>query len=109
MSLIVILKLFHFLALFFSSGLGVGHSLLFKEHQLTKESPFVVVQKTMFKVVRIGLVVLMLPCATGFSLFYQIHDSMNLGWTFSVKLLEAMVLLVTVIFINIYTPSMFIW
>ena len=56
MSLIVILKPFHFLALFLAGGLGIG---------------------------QVGLVVLW---NTGFDLSYQIYGGMNLGWAFNVKL-----------------------
>ena len=73
MSLIVILKPFHFLALFLAGGLGVGHSLLLKEHQLAKEVPSAFVQKTMIKLVRFGLVALVLLWITGFGLSYQIY------------------------------------
>ena len=79
MSLIVILKPFHFLALFLAGGLGVGHSLLFKEHQLAKEAPSAVVQKTMIKLARIGLDALVLLWITGFGLSYQIYSGMKLG------------------------------
>ena len=79
MSPIVILKFFHFLALFLAGRLGIGHSLLFKEHQLAKEAPSAVVQKTMIKLARIGLDALVLLWITGFGLSYQIYGGMTLG------------------------------
>ena len=39
MTLVVVLKFFHFLGLFLAGGLGVANSLLMKEHQMAKEAP----------------------------------------------------------------------
>ena len=107
MSLIVILKFFHFLGLFLAGGLGVANSLLAKEHQLAKEAPSAAVQKTMAKLAKIGLVALVLLWITGFGLAYKIYGGMNLGWAFNMKLLGATVLLGVVIFANVYPPSKF--
>ena len=79
MSLIVILKPFYFLALFFIGGLGVWRSLLFKEHLLVKEWSFAAVQKAMFKLVRIGLVALALLGITGFNFYCQFYDRVHLA------------------------------
>ena len=56
MAFIVILKFFHFLSLFLAGGAGVANVLIGKEHQKAKEVPSAVVQRSMMKLARIGLV-----------------------------------------------------
>ena len=106
MTVVVVLKFFHFLGLFLAGGLGVANSLLMKEHQMAKESPSAATQKTMGKLARIGLVAMILLWATGFGLAYGIYDGMNLGLAFNIKLLGATALLGVVIFMNVYPSAM---
>ena len=107
MAFIVILKFFHFLSLFLAGGAGVANVLIGKEHQKAKEAPSAVVQRSMIKLARIGLVAMVLLWVTGIGLVSQIYDgSMNLGRAFNMKLLGATVLLAVIVFMNYYLPAM---
>jgi hypothetical protein len=88
MAFIVILKFFHFLSLFLAGGAGVANVLIGKEHQKAKEAPSAVVQRSMMKLARIGLV------------------AMVLLWVTGIGLLGATVLLAVIVFMNYYLPAM---
>ena len=65
MSLIVVLKFFHYLSLFLAGGLGVANALLVKAHQKAEMPPTPPVQHTMLILARLALVALLLLWTTG--------------------------------------------
>ena len=100
MSLIIVLKFFHYLSLFLAGGLGVANGLLVKTHDKHNVIPAIPVQKTMVLLARLGLVALIILWITGYFLTYQIYGSFNLGWAFHLKLFGASALLLVITFLN---------
>ena len=100
MSLIIVLKFFHYLSLFLAGGLGVANGLLVKTHNKHNVIPATPVQQTMVLLARLGLAALIILWITGYFLTYQIYGSFNLGWAFHVKLFGASALLLVVTFLN---------
>ena len=100
MSLIIVLKFFHYLSLFLAGGLGVANGLLIKTHDKHKLIPTIPVQQTMVLLARLGLAALIILWITGYFLTYQIYGSFNLGWAFHLKLFGASALLLVVTFLN---------
>ena len=100
MSLIIVLKFFHYLSLFLAGGLGVANGLLVKTHDKHNVIPATPVQQTMVLLARLGLVALIILWITGYFLTYQIYGSFNLGWAFHLKLFGASALLLVVTFLN---------
>ena len=106
MSIIVVLKFLHYLALFLAGGLGVANGLLAKAHQMAGEPPAPPVQQTMMKLARLGLVAIILLWVTGIGLSYLIYSGFAVGWAFHMKLLGATILLGSLSFLNvIYTAK----
>lgn len=102
MSLIIVLKFFHYLSLFLAGGLGVANALLVKAHQQADMPPAAPVQKTMMTLARLGLVAIVILWVTGIGLTNQLYGSFNLGWAFHLKLLGATVLLLVITFLNFH-------
>ena len=75
MSLIIVLKFFHYIALFLAGGLGVANSLLAKAHQKAGMPPAPPVQKTMMMLARIGLIAILILWVTGIGLGHAISVS----------------------------------
>jgi len=100
LSLIIILKFFHYLSLFLAGGLGVANGLLVKTHDKHNVIPAIPVQQTMVLLARLGLVALIILWITGYFLTHQIYGSFNLGWAFHLKLFGASALLLVVTFLN---------
>ena len=100
MSLIIVLKFFHYLSLFLAGGLGVANGLLVKTHDKHNVILAIPVQQTMVLLARLGLVALIILWITGYFLTYQIYGSFNLGWAFHLKLFGASALLLVVTFLN---------
>ena len=86
MSLIIVLKFFHYLSLFLAGGLGVANGLLVKTHNKHNVIPATPVQQTMVLLARLGLVALIILWITGYFLTYQIYGTFDLGWAFHLKL-----------------------
>ena len=105
MSSIVTLKFFHYLALFLAGGLGVGNSILAKNHQKAGVPPAPPVQATMMTLAKLGLVAIIILWGTGIALTYQLYGSFNLGWAFHLKLLGASALLLVICFLNIHLSN----
>ena len=100
MSLIIVLKFFHYLSLFLAGGLGVANALLVKAHDKHNVIPATPVQQTMVLLARLGLVALIILWITGYFLTYQIYGGFNLGWAFHLKLFGASALLIVITFLN---------
>jgi len=100
LSLIIVLKFFHYLSLFLAGGLGVANGLLVKTHDKHNVILAIPVQQTMVLLARLGLVALIILWITGYFLTYQIYGSFNLGWAFHLKLFGASALLLVVTFLN---------
>ena len=60
MTSIIVLKFFHYLALFLAGGLGVGNSILAKNHQKAGMPPAPPVQATMMILAKLGLVAIII-------------------------------------------------
>ena len=105
MSLIVVLKFFHYIALFLAGGLGVANSLLAKAHQKAGVPPAPPVQKTMMTLARIGLIAIVTLWVTGIGLSHAIYGGFDLGWAFHMKLFGATILLLVISFLNYHLAS----
>lgn len=82
MTLIIILKFFHYLSLFLAGGLGVANAILFKNHQKAGTPPAPPVRKTMMTLARLGLIAIIILWVTGIALTNKIYGSFALGWAF---------------------------
>ena len=102
MTLLVVLKFFHYVSLFLAGGLGVANALLFKNHQRAEMPPAPPVQKTMMTLARLGLAAIVVLWVTGIPLTYKIYGSFDLGWPFHLKMFGATILLTTVAFLNLH-------
>ena len=79
MTIIVVLKFFHYLSLFLAGGLGVANAMLFKNHRKAEIPPAPPVQKTMMTLARLGLAAIVLLWVTGIPLTYKVYGSFDLG------------------------------
>mgnify|MGYP000202581644 FL=1 len=102
MTLIIILKFFHYLSLFLAGGLGVANAMLFKNHQKAGTAPAPPVRKTMMTLARLGLISIVSLCVTGIALTHKIYGSFDLGWAFHLKMFGATALLGGVGFLNLH-------
>ena len=102
MTILVVLKFFHYLSLFLAGGLGVANALLFKNHQRAEMPPAPPVQKTIMTLARLGLAAIVVLWVTGIPLTYKIYGSFDLGWPFHLKMFGATILLTTVAFLNLH-------
>ena len=102
MTILVVLKFFHYVSLFLAGGLGVANALLFKNHQRAEMPPAPPVQKTMMTLARLGLAAIVVLWVTGIPLTYKIYGSFDLGWPFHLKMFGATILLTTVAFLNLH-------
>ena len=99
---VVLLKVLHYLSLFWAGGLGVANVMLFKNHQKAGMPPAPPVQKTMMTLARLGLIAIVILWLTGIPLTYKVYGSFDLGWPFHLKLLGATSLLGAVAFLNLH-------
>ena len=102
MTILVVLKFFHYVSLFLAGGLGVANALLFKNHQRAEMPPAPPVQKTMTTLARLGLAAILVLWVTGVPLTYKIYGSFDLGWPFHLKMFGATALLAAVAFLNLH-------
>jgi uncharacterized membrane protein len=105
MTLIIILKFFHYLSLFLAGGLGVANAMLFKNHQKADTAPAPPVRKTMMTLARLGLIAIIILWVTGIALTHKIYGSFALGWAFHLKLFGATILLGAVAFLNLHVTQ----
>ena len=102
MTILVVLKFFHYLSLFLAGGLGVANAMLFKNHQKVEIPPAPPVQKTVMTLARLGLAAIVLLWVTGIPLTYKVYGSFDLGWPFHLKMFGATILLAAVAFLNLH-------
>lgn len=93
--LIILLKFFHYLAIFVAGGIGVGGAVITAAHQKAQQPPAPHVGKALQLLGYLGLGSIVVLWATGFGLAYSIYGTMNIGTAFHIKLLGATVLLAT--------------
>lgn len=102
MTVVIVLKFFHYISLFLAGGLGVANAMLFKNHQKAGMIPAPPVQKTMMTLAKLGLFAIVVLWATGIPLTFQLYGSFNLGWPFHLKMFGATTLLAVVASLNIH-------
>ena len=102
MTILVVLKFFHYVSLFLAGGLGVANVMLFKNHQRAEMPPAPPVQKTMMTLARLGLAAILVLWVTGIPLTYKIYGSFDLEWPFHLKIFGATTLLAAVTFLNLH-------
>ena len=102
MTIVVLLKVLHYVSLFLAGGLGVANVMLFKNHQKAGMPPAPPVQKTMMTLARLGLIAIAILWLTGIPLTYKVYGSFDLGWPFHLKLFGATSLLGAVAFLNLH-------
>ena len=105
MTLIIIIKFFHYLSLFLAGGLGVANAMLFKNHQKGGTALAPPVRKTMMTLARLGLIAIIILWVTGIALTHKIYGSFALGWAFHLKLFGATTLLGAVGFLNLHVTQ----
>jgi len=101
-TIVVLLKVLHYVSLFLAGGLGVANVMLFKNHQKAGMPPAPPVQKTMMTLARLGLIAIAILWLTGIPLTYKVYGSFDLGWPFHLKLFGATSLLGAVAFLNLH-------
>ena len=102
MTIVVVLKVLHYVSLFLAGGLGVANVMLFKNHQKAQIPPAPPVQKTMMTLARLGLIAIVTLWLTGIPLTYKVYGSFDLGWPLHLKLLGATSLIGAVGFLNFH-------
>lgn len=105
MTVIAALKFFHYLGLFLAGGLGVANGLLAKSHAKSGIAPAAPVQATMMTLARLGLAAIILLWITGLGLQHTIYPGGGLGWAFSMKLIGATILLLTIAYLNFHLTT----
>ncbi len=93
MSVVVILKFFHYLGLFFAGGLGIAGGVLQSAHQKAGQPPALPVQKALRILAWLSLGAIIILWVTGLGLTHLIYGHFGLGWAFHMKLLGASILL----------------
>ena len=102
MTIVVVLKVLHYVSLFLAGGLGVANVMLLKNHQKSEMPPAPPVKKTMMTLARLGLVAIVILWLTGIPLTYKVYGGFDLGWPFHLKLLGATSLICAVAFLNLH-------
>ncbi len=102
MTIVVLLKVLHYVSLFLAGGLGVANVMLIKNHQKAEMIPAPPVKKTMMTLARLGLIAIVILWLTGIPLTYKVYGSFDLGWPFHLKLLGATSLICAVAFLNLH-------
>ena len=102
MTIVILLKVLHYVSLFLAGGLGVANVMLFKNHQNAGMPPAPPVQKTMMTLARLGLIAIVILWLTGIPLTYKVYGSFDLGWPLHLKLLGATSLIGAVGFLNLH-------
>jgi hypothetical protein len=101
-TIVILLKVLHYVSLFLAGGLGVANVMLFKNHQNAGMPPAPPVQKTMMTLARLGLIAIVILWLTGIPLTYKVYGSFDLGWPLHLKLLGATSLIGAVGFLNLH-------
>ena len=102
MTIVVVLKVLHYVSLFLAGVLGVANVMLLKNHQKAQIPLAPPVQKTMITLARLGLLSIVTLWLTGIPLTYKVYGSFDLGWPFHLKLLGATSLISAVAFLNLH-------
>jgi len=100
MSVIIVLKFVHYLALFLAGGLGVAGGFIQSAHRREGVPPAPPVQKAMRAMAWLSLGAIILLWVTGIGLGHMIYGTLALGWAFSMKLAGASILLVAIAMVN---------
>ena len=93
MSIVVILKFFHFLALFFAGGIGIGGSVVQSVHLKAGQAPSPLIGKSIRILAFLGLIALFVIWLTGIGLHHIIYGGSFINHAFTVKLVAAGLLL----------------
>ena len=93
MSVVVILKFFHFLALFFAGGIGIGGAVIQSVHLKAGQAPSPLVGKSIRILAALGLLSLLVIWITGIGLHHLLYSGSYVNHAFSVKLGAAGLLL----------------
>jgi len=101
MSVIILLKFFHYLGLFLAGGLGVAGGIIQSAHRRAGMPPSLPVQHAMRVMAWLSLVAIILLWVTGIGLGHMIYGTLALGWAFSMKLAGASILLIAIAMVNL--------
>ena len=93
MSAIVILKFFHFLALFFAGGIGIGGAVVQSVHLKAGRAPSPLVAKAIRILAFLGLIALLVIWITGIGLHHSLYGGAFINHAFTAKLIGAGLLL----------------
>lgn len=93
MSLVVVLKFFHFLSIIFAGGIVVGGAVVQRAHFKAGEAPAMPVMQAMRILGLLGLGALILLWITGFGLAHALYGGLGINTAFGWKLLGAALLL----------------
>ena len=105
MTLVIILKFFHYLALFLAGGLGIGAGIIQSAHKKAETPPAAPVQAALRTLAWLALVAIVILWISGIWLAYSLYGGMAVGWAFHMKLLGATGLLVAIAGLNFHLSS----
>ena len=90
---IIVLKFFHFLAIFVGGGAGIGGAMIQSAHVKAGETPQPFVAQTLRKLGFLGLISIIILWMTGFVMAMSIYGGLAINGAFHVKLTGATLLL----------------
>ena len=105
MSVIALLKFFHYLGLFFAGGLGVAGGVLQACHRRAGQMPSPPVQNTLRILAWLSLAAIAILWVTGVGLTHLIYGHFALGLAFYAKLFGASGLLFILLFLNVHLSA----
>ena len=105
MSIIILLKVLHYLGLFFAGGLGVAGGVIQAVHKRRHIPPGPEMQSVMALLGYLSLGAIIVLWVTGLGLAVLIYSSFSLGWAFHLKLAGATALLLVISWTNLHMAS----
>ena len=99
---IILLKLFHYLAIVFSGGVLVGGGLIQAVYTRANQVPYINVSKVLKILGYLGLASLLVLWITGILLSNLIYGGFSINTAFSIKIIAAAFLLILSFIVNIH-------
>ena len=94
MSLVIVLKFFHYLSIILAGGIVIGGAVVQRAHIKAGEVPAMPVMQAMRTLGLVGLTSLIILWITGIGLAHAIYGGLSINTAFTVKLFGASLLLI---------------